>query len=76
MATRKIVDGRGSFCPGPLMEMIVVLKTINIGDELEVLSTDKGSANEIPEWCKKIGHAYISTTEKDGVWHIIVRKAK
>ena len=73
---KKIVDGRGSFCPGPLMEMIAVLKSSQIGDELEVLSTDKGSAAEIPEWVNKVGHEHISTTEKDGVWHITMRKKK
>ena len=76
MAEKKIVDGRGSFCPGPLMELIVALKSSQIGDELEVLSTDKGSANDIPEWVRKVGHEYISTTEDGGVWHIIVRKKK
>ncbi len=73
---KTIVDGRGSFCPGPLMEMIAVLKSSQIGDELEVLSTDKGSAAEIPEWVNKVGHEHVSTTEKDGVWHITIRKAK
>jgi tRNA 2-thiouridine synthesizing protein A len=73
---KKIVDGRGSFCPGPLMEMIAVLKSCQIGDELEVLSTDKGSANEIPEWVNKVGHEYVSTIEKDGVWHITIRKKR
>lgn len=76
MADRKIVDGRGSFCPGPLMELIGALKSSQIGDELEVLSTDKGSANDIPEWVRKVGHEYVSTTEEAGVWHVIVRKAK
>jgi TusA-related sulfurtransferase len=76
MAENKIVDGRGSFCPGPLMELIVALKSSQVGDVLEVLSTDKGSANDIPEWLNKVGHEYISTTESDGVWHITLRKAK
>jgi tRNA 2-thiouridine synthesizing protein A len=76
MPEKKIVDGRGSFCPGPLMELIVALKSSQIGDELEVLSTDKGSANDIPEWVRKVGHEYISTTEDAGVWHIKIRKAK
>jgi tRNA 2-thiouridine synthesizing protein A len=40
------------------------------------LSTDKGSANDIPEWINKVGHEYISTTEADGVWHIMMRKKK
>lgn len=76
MAERKIVDGKGSFCPGPLMELIGALKSSQIGDELEVLSTDKGSATDIPEWVRKVGHEYISTTEEGGVWHVIVRKTK
>jgi TusA-related sulfurtransferase len=76
MAEKKIVDGRGSFCPGPLMELIVALKSAQIGDVLEVLSTDKGSVNDIPEWLNKVGHEYISTTESDGVWHITLRKTK
>lgn len=76
MTQRIIVDGKGSFCPGPLMELIAALKNVQVGDELEVLSTDKGSANDIPEWIRKVGHEYLSSSEQDGVWHIVVRKAK
>ena len=76
MTEKKIVDGRGSFCPGPLMELIAALKSSEVGDELEVLSADKGSANDITEWVNKVGHEYISSIEADGVWHITIRKAK
>ena len=50
MAEKKIVDARGSFCPGPLMELIAAIKMVEVGDEIEVLSSDKGSAAEIPQW--------------------------
>jgi tRNA 2-thiouridine synthesizing protein A len=76
MTNRKLVDARGSFCPGPLMELIAAMKAASIGDELEVLSTDKGSANEIPEWIRKVKHEHLETTEENGVWHVVVRKAK
>ena len=76
MADRKTIDARGTFCPGPLMELIAGIKLINVGDELELLSNDKGSANDVPEWVNKVGHEIVSNTEEDGVWHIIVRKAK
>jgi len=75
MANRRIVDARGSFCPGPLMELIAALKMIAVGDEIEVLSTDKGSANEIPQWLQKVKQEHLGTEEKDGVWHVIARKA-
>ena len=73
---KKVIDAKGSFCPGPLMELIAGMKAAEVGDELEVLSTDKGSASDIPEWVKKGGHEFIETREEDGVWHVLVRKTK
>ncbi len=58
------------------MELIAGLKLVEIGDEIEVLSTDKGSANDIPEWVKKVRHEMVSTSEENGVWSLVVRKAK
>ena len=76
MAEKRVVDARGSFCPGPLMELIAAMKAAQIGDELEVLSTDHGSAKDIPEWINKVGHEFIGTDEIEGVWHVKVRKKK
>lgn len=76
MSEPKIVDARGSFCPGPLMELIAAMKEIEVGDEVEVLSTDEGSANDVPEWLDKVGHELVSNTTEDGVFHIRARKAK
>ena len=76
MSERKVIDARGTFCPGPLMELIAGIKLINVGDELEVLSSDKGSSNDIPEWVNKVGHEMVSNNEEQGVWHIVVRKTK
>ena len=76
MSERKTIDARGTYCPGPLMELIANLKLINVGDELEVLSTDSGSASDIPEWINKVGHEMVSNAEDGGVWRIVVRKTK
>lgn len=76
MADRKIVDAKNTFCPGPLMELIANMKQAEVGDELVVLSTDEGSANDIPEWINKVGHEVLDTSEEDGVWSIVVKKTK
>ena len=76
MSDKKWIDARGSFCPGPLMELIAGMKLAQLGDELEVLSTDKGSADDIPEWIRKVGHEVLDTREEAGVWYITVKKAK
>ena len=76
MPERTIIDARGSFCPGPLMELIARLKFATVGEEFEVLSTDKGSAADIPEWLHKVGHELLGTREEAGVWHIALKKTK
>ena len=50
MSDRRVVDAKNTFCPGPLMELIANMKQIEVGEELEVLSTDEGSANDIPDY--------------------------
>lgn len=72
----KIVDARGSYCPGPLMELIANMKFAEIGDVLELLSSDRGSAADVPEWIDKVGHEMVSSEESNGVLHIRVRKVK
>jgi tRNA 2-thiouridine synthesizing protein A len=72
----KVIDARGSFCPGPLMELIAYIRDANVGDVLELLSSDKGSAADVPEWVRKVGHQMVASEERDGIWHIRVRKTK
>jgi TusA-related sulfurtransferase len=76
MAGKQVIDARGTFCPGPLMELIAAVKLASVGDEIEVLSTDQGSAADIPEWIRKVGHELVSTTNDGSAWHVVVRKAK
>lgn len=72
-----LVDARGSYCPGPLMELIVRLRRVSVGQTLELLSTDSGSARDVPEWTRKVGHELVRS-ERDGagVWHLFVKKMK
>jgi TusA-related sulfurtransferase len=72
----KTIDARNTFCQGPLMELITYMRQAEVGDTLELLSTDAGTANDVPEWVKKVGHELISSEQVEGVWHLKVRKAK
>ncbi len=58
------------------MELIAGIRQGEVGDEFEVLSSDEGSAKDIPEWINKVGHEILNRFESEGVWHIVVRKAK
>jgi len=58
------------------MELIAAIKSNPVGTTIEVLSTDKGSAKDIPDWVKKVGHELVGVEEKDGYWSIVVKKTK
>lgn len=70
----KIIDARGSYCPGPLMELIRVIRQEAVGTVLEVWSSDRGSGRDIPEWVNKAGHELLASQEDQGVYKIRVRK--
>lgn len=71
----KEIDARGSFCPGPLMELIRNIKTAHVGDTIGVLSSDKGSITDIPAWANKAKHEFVAIEEAGGeVKRLIVRK--
>ena len=74
--TATVVDARGSFCPGPLMELIRGIRESNVGDVLEVYSTDSGSRIDIPKWVEKAGHGLVAVETRDGYDAIIVEKRR
>lgn len=72
----KEIDARGSFCPGPLMELIRAIKTSQVGDVIAVLSGDDGSVTDIPAWVAKAGQEFVGVEPAEGVRRFIVRKVK
>ena len=72
----RTIDARGSFCPGPLMELIRGIRESQVGDVLAVLSSDRGSRTDIPKWIEKAGHRLIAVETRDGYDEIIVEKAR
>ncbi|OGO57356.1 MAG: hypothetical protein A2V85_15865 [Chloroflexi bacterium RBG_16_72_14] len=70
------LDARGSFCPGPLMELIRGMREAEVGDVIAVLSSDKGSKADIPKWVEKAGHNLIGVFTREGHDEIIVEKVR
>jgi len=75
-AITRTVDARGSYCPGPLMELIRAIRESAVGDVIAVLSSDKGSKIDIPKWIEKAGHRLVSLETVDGYDQIVVEKAR
>lgn len=75
-SVNRTIDARGSFCPGPLMELIRAIREAEVGDVLAVYSSDKGSKVDIPKWIEKAGHRLIGVFDRDGYDEIIVEKLR
>lgn len=73
---KQTIDARGSYCPGPLMELVRIIKEIEIGDVVDLLSSDEGSLRDIPKWIEKAGHKLIEIKDEGDFRHFVVEKGE
>lgn len=70
----KEIDARGSFCPGPLLELIRGVKSVEVGQTLQVLSSDPGSNKDIPAWVEKAKHTMVGVFPESGYSRFVITK--
>jgi TusA-related sulfurtransferase len=70
------IDARGMACPGPLMTLIGAIREGQVGDVIEVLSSDEGSKSDIPAWVQKAQHEMVEVVAEDGYARFVIRKAR
>jgi TusA-related sulfurtransferase len=72
----KVIDARGSACPGPLLEAKKGIGQVKVGEVVEIKSSDPGTRNDIPAWAKKVGHEYMGILEAEGHDRLFVTRKK
>lgn len=72
----KIIDARGTACPGPLLAAKKAIGEIEEEEIMEILSSDEGTKNDIPKWCKKKDHEFLGIIEEDSHSRLFLRKAE
>ncbi|MBD3109828.1 sulfurtransferase TusA family protein [Bacillus sp. AGMB 02131] len=75
MNITKTLDAKGLACPMPIVRTKKAIDTINSGEVLEVLVTDKGALNDFAAWASKGGHTIVEQTEDAGVLRFLIQKA-
>ena len=61
----KVMDLKGMPCPMPLLKISKGIKEIEVGQVVEVHSTDPGSLADFPAWARTSGNEILKT-EQDG----------
>jgi TusA-related sulfurtransferase len=57
-----------------MMDLIGKIKTADIGAVVRLLTTERGSTTDVPEWLEKAGHELLDVERVDDHWQIDVRK--
>ncbi|MEJ2578892.1 MAG: sulfurtransferase TusA family protein [Kineosporiaceae bacterium] len=76
LAVDKVVDARGTSCPGPILAAKKGMPQVGVGLVMEVLATDGATLRDLPAWAKKTGHAYLGSLEEAGYWKLYLRRSK
>ena len=69
-------DGTGQKCPVPLIQLRLLLKKMQLGDECIITINDIGSVQDIRKLLTKQGYQYIDQVAEDGIVHIRVITCK
>ena len=68
-------DGKGEKCPVPLVNLRLLLKKMQDGDQCIITIDDLGSINDIPKLLDKQGYFYQKQIKEIGTVEICVNKA-
>ncbi len=72
----KVVDARGTACPGPLLDAKRAMGSVPRAGIMEVISSDVGTTVDVPLWARKVGHQYLGMITEPGLWRLYVRRGK
>ena len=72
----KVIDSRGSFCPGPITDLFKAYRSSQLGDVIELLATDPAAKADVTAWAQKSGNELMGITDEQGYTRITVRITK
>ena len=70
----RTIDVKGMSFQMPLLKTKKAVESIASGQILEVLGTDPGCKNDLPNWCARSGHEFLGDKEDAGVFCFYIKK--
>ncbi len=72
----RVLDAKGLNCPLPVLRARRAMRDLALGGVLEVLATDPGAVKDFEAFCETTGDELMESTERDGVYRFLIRKAE
>ncbi|ATJ91726.1 sulfurtransferase TusA family protein [Acetobacter tropicalis] len=69
-----LLDARGLSCPIPVLKANKRLRSMESGEKLRVLTTDRASIVDFQVFCRETGHALVAFTDENGTLSFTIRR--
>ncbi len=70
-----VLDVKGQKCPMPVLKTKLQFNKMKPGEVVEVITTDHGSAKDLPAWAEKTGNVLLhSSNDGEGVYRFFLKK--
>lgn len=76
MEQHKVIDSRGSFCPGPITDLFKAYRSSQLGDVIELLATDPAAKADVTAWTQRSGNELVNIVDEQGYIRIVVKITK
>ena len=68
------LDTSGLLCPMPIVKTSKAMKQMEIGQILEMISTDPGSMPDMKAWANQTKHELLDAADEGGKFRFIIKK--
>jgi TusA-related sulfurtransferase len=72
----RTLDARGLLCPMPVVKAGKEMRTLEPGQVLKILATDRGSIADVPAWAADTGNELLEWHEEEGTLVYYVRRGE
>ncbi|CAI3925382.1 Sulfur carrier protein TusA (tRNA thiolation [Commensalibacter communis] len=69
-----VLDVKGLLCPLPVLKANRALQTLEKGDSLRILATDRSTIKEFQEFCRQTGHALIAFSDQGTALSFLIKR--
>ena len=70
----KTLDTSGLSCPLPVVKTKTAQKDIEVGEILEMISTDAGSIPDMEAWARQTGHELLESNDEGSSYRFFIKK--
>jgi tRNA 2-thiouridine synthesizing protein A len=72
----RALDCLGLFCPMPIVKTREAMKSMAVGQVLEMLADDPASDADMRSWAKRTGNELLAVTKDGAIYRFLVRKTR